>query len=539
MGDQIQLQILDLMVIGGYVLLLIFIGGAVAIRNRMGSDLFLGGRSMRWNNVGFSIFGTNIGPTFLIATCGAGYTTGMVTANFEWMAWVFLALLGMVFVPFYLNTRISTMPEFMKKRYGRGCYTFMSFYSLFGTVVLWIGGTLFAGGALLAQLMGWDLMTSIWLLTFMAAALAITGGLRAVMVCDSLQSVIMIAGASLLVVLAALHLPDWQTLASVQPRDMDPELTWKLFHPSGSANPWYAFVLGYPILSIWFWCSDQTIVQKALGAKSLAHAQGGTLLCGFLKILPPFIFLLPGIIAAALLPGIEDDKDVFLLMVDTYLPVGLVGLIVSVLLAAVISTLSAGLNSFSTVFTLDIHKRWLSRDGTHAATKRVGQVVTLCAALMAVGIAWLMSQVEGTNLFNLFQSIIGYMAPPVSVVFILGIFWKRATGRAALLTLICGSALSLSVGLADLTNFFADADGNDILPHFLLLSFYLFCVILLFMIIASLLTQHHPEEVALPTLRETYRQNPGLGKTGFIGWGILALLMLSLYLFFHWVMAGV
>jgi solute:Na+ symporter, SSS family len=533
MRSDIQLHGLDFAVIGAYVVLLVAIGATVALRNRMGSDLFLGGRSMKWHNVGFSIFGTNIGPTFLIASCGAGYTTGMVTANFEWMAWVFLALLGMVFVPFYLNTRISTMPEFMLKRFGKGCYTFMSFYALFGTVVLWIGGTLFAGGALLAQLMGWGLMPSVWLLTAFAAGLAITGGLRAVMVCDSLQSVIMIAGATLLVVLAATRIPGWEALASVQCGDTPPELTWKLFHPAGSESPWYAFVLGYPILSIWFWCSDQTIVQKALGAKSLAHAQGGTLLCGFLKILPPFLFLFPGILAAVLLPGISDDKEVFLRMVDTFLPVGLVGLIVSVLLAAVISTLSAGLNSFSTIFTLDIYRRWISRDPEHAATRRVGQVVTLCAALMAVWIAWMMSRVEGTNLFNLFQSIIGYMAPPVSVVFVTGIFWKGATGRGALLTLVFGSALSLSVGLADLTNFFADADGNDVFPHFLLLSFYLFCGILLFMVVASLLTRRKPDEVILPSLRETYRQNPGLGKAGFAGWGALALVMLGLYLFFH------
>lgn len=538
MPSDITLRTLDFVVIIGYVLLLLAVGGSVAWRNRNGSDLFLGGRSMKWYNVGFSIFGTNIGPTFLIASCGAGYTSGMVTANFEWMAWVFLALLGMVFVPFYLNTKISTMPEFMKKRFGRGCYSFMSFYALFGTVVLWIGGTLFAGGALLAQLMGWELMACVWLLTGFAAALAITGGLRAVMVCDSLQSMIMIVGAALLVAFAAVHIPSWEALVTVQTGDLDQELTWKLFHPGDSANPWYAFVLGYPILSIWFWCSDQTIVQKALGAKSLAHAQGGTLLCGFLKILPPFIFLLPGIIAAVLLPGISDDKEVFLRMVDTFLPAGLVGLIVTVLVAAVVSTLSAGLNSFSTIFTLDIYQRWFSSDHSEARSRKVGRLVTLAAALMAVAIAWMMSRVEGTNLFNLFQSIIGYMAPPVSVVFVLGIFWPRATGRGALITLICGSALSLSVGLADISNVFADPDGTDIFPHFLLLSFYLFCAIFAFMIVVSLLTSHHPEEVALPSLRETYRQNPGLGISGFVAWAGLAVCMVALYLFFHLFMAS-
>ena len=154
-GD-VDLSQLDMVVFGAYVAALLVIGGVVSYRQRKSDDLFLGGRSMGWGNVGFSIFGTNIGPNFLIATCGAGYTAGMVTANYEWMAWVFLMLLGMVFVPFYLSTGISTMPDFLNKRFGPRCYTFMSVYALFGTgLMVWIGGTLYAGGSLLAQLMGW------------------------------------------------------------------------------------------------------------------------------------------------------------------------------------------------------------------------------------------------------------------------------------------------------------------------------------------------------------------------------------------------
>ncbi len=524
---------LDMTVFVVYILILLGIGGFVSYRHRKSEDLFLGGRSMGWSNVGLSIFGTNIGPTFLIATCGAGYTTGMVTANFEWMAWIFLFLLGMVFVPFYLNTKISTMPEFMNKRFGQGCYTFMSFYALLGTVVLWIGGTLFAGGALLAQLLGWELMTSIWVLAGIAASFTIAGGLVAVMVTDSFQSILMIIGAACLSIIAASHLDSFSTLLHVQCGSTPPELTWKLLHPAGSDNPWYAFVLGYPVLSLWFWCSDQTIVQRALGARNLRQSQGGTFFAAVLKILPPFIFLLPGIFAAQLLPGIADDKEVFLKMVNTYLPPGLVGLIVSVLVAAVVSTLDSGLNSFSTIFTLDIYKRWMTPDATEHKIKQIGRIITVVSALLAVGIAWLLSKAEGTNLFNLFQGIIGYMAPPVSAVFVLGIFWKRSTNTAALLTLIMGSVVSLSVGICDITNVFANEAGQDIFPHFLLLSFYLFCGIMVFMVLVSLLTRHSASETPLPTLRQTYRENPGLGRGGFFGWGLLAVIMISLYLFFQ------
>jgi SSS family solute:Na+ symporter len=537
---KVEMHPADGLVFFGYIVALLVIGGYYSFRQRKSEDLFLGGRSMGWANVGLSIFGTNIGPTFLIATCGAGYATGMVNANFEWMAWVFLMLLGMAFVPYYMHTKISTMPAFLQKRFGNGCYTFYSFYSLFGTVVLWIGGTLFAGGDILGQLLGWDLMTSVLVLAVIAASFTIAGGLVAVMITDSYQSILMIVGAATLTILAATHIESFDSLRHLVVRDVPADSTWKLFHDSSSATPWYAFVLGYPVLSFWFWCSDQTIVQRVLGARDLKQGQAGALFCGFLKILPPFLFLVPGILAAVLHPGIADDKDVFLYMVNEYLPVGMVGLIVAVLMAAVISTLDSGLNSFSTVFTLDIYKRWISPGATGHKIKVVGQIVTCAAAFMAIGIAYYMSTVSG-NLFDLFQGIIGYLAPPISAVFVLGVFWRRSTAPAALTTLILGSIISVSVGFCDIKDVFATktATGTveDIWPHFLLLSFYLFASLVALMVVISLCTQHSPVETALPSFREAYRINPGLGKSAFFGWGALAVVMICIYLFFQFVMS--
>ncbi|MDH7598911.1 MAG: sodium/solute symporter [Sedimentisphaerales bacterium] len=533
-NGKVQMGPYDGLVFLGYVLALLIIGGYASYRQRKSQDLFLAGRSMGWFNVGLSIFGTNIGPTFLIATFGAGYTTGMVNANYEWMAWVFLMLLGMAFVPFYMLTGISTMPEFLRRRFGPSCYSFYAIYSLFGTVVLWIGGTLFAGADILVQLLGWDFMTCVWLLAIVAASFTVAGGLMAVMVTDSFQSILMIAGAAMLAILAGLHVKDLDTLRHLVVSDTPAGYTWRLLHPSGP-SPWYAFVLGYPVLSLWFWCSDQTIVQRVLGARDLRQGQAGTLFCGFLKILPPFIFLLPGILCAALHPGIEDDKDVFLFMVNTYMPRGLVGLMVAVVVAAVISTLDSGLNSFSTVFTLDIYKRWISPLASERQTKIVGQFVTCAAALMAVGIAYYLNTVQ-SNLFNLFQSIIGYLAPPISAVFLLGVFWRRATAKAAIVTLLLGSIISVGIGICDIKDIFAkDIDGRvvDIWPHFLLLSFYLFVSLLVLMVLVSLSTGHSQTETALPSLRQAYAQNPGLGRRGLVGWAILGCIMVCLYLFFQ------
>ena len=384
--------------------------------------------------------------------------------------------------------------------------------------------------------MGWDLMTSVIVLVVLATSFTIAGGLKAVMVTDSFQSILMIAGAGLLALIAFSHLDSWQSLANVTTRDTPPELTWKLFHPSDAAKPWYAFILGYPVLAIGFWCSDQTIVQRALGAKDLRQAQLGILFAGFLKILPPFIFLLPGIFAAVLLPGIEDDKQVFLAMVSTYLPSGLVGLIIAVLAAAVISTLNSGLNSFSTIYTLDVHRRWIAPDASDAQLKTVGRVATLCAAVAAVGIVWLLSQAQGKSLFDLLQGVISYMAPPITVVFLLGILWRRATATAALVTLVFGSIASISIGICDIANVFADAEGNDIWPHFLILSFLIFCGLMLLMVITSLLTQHSEAEAELPSVRQAHQAQVGIGRGGLLGMAGLAAIMVMIYLFFQFLM---
>ncbi|MCA9241488.1 MAG: sodium/solute symporter [Planctomycetales bacterium] len=539
-GGDLDLTPLDLTVFFTYIVALLVIGAVVSYRRRGSEDLFLGGRSMGWGNVGFSIFGTNIGPTFLIAVCGAGYTTGMVAANYEWMAWVFLFLLGMVFVPYYMATGVATMPEFLSKRFGPKCYTFMSFYALFGTVVLWIGGTLFAGGDLLSQLLGWDVAACIWLLAILATTFTIAGGLAAVMVTDSFQSVLMIAGAATLSIIALVNVGSLEALHHVRVGTTPSELTWKLFRPAGADTPWYAFVLGFPVLSLWFWCSDQTIVQRVLGARNLRQGQAGTLFCAYLKILPPFIFLLPGICAAVLLPGIEDDKQVFLRMVNEYLGYGLKGLIVSVLVAAVVSTLNSGLNSFSTIYTLDIHQRWFARDPSEHHAKQVGRVTTFLAGLMAVGIAFYLRETQesgGLNLFDLFQSIIGYMAPPISAVFLLAILWKRATATAALTTLIVGSALCLGIGAASFSkaSFLLNEQQQSILPHFLIQSFLLFALLVVLMVVISLATTHSEEETPLPSLRSAYDGQIGLGAAGKAGWAALAFIMLALYLLFQFV----
>jgi len=530
MGDTIQLQQLDILVIVTYLVTVIGIGITVSYRRRNEDDQFLAGQSFGWFNVGLSIFGTNIGPSFMIATASAAYATGMAIASFEWMAWPFLMLLAMVFAPHYLNTQVATMPQFIRRRFGPGAADFLSWYALLSTLVLWLGGALYAGGLLLSQILDCPLWCSVTALVSVATFLAVAGGLAVVMVTDSFQSILMIVGSATMTIIGFHHVGGLdQLLEQVSPE------RWAILRPASDADyPWHAMLLGYPVLGVWFWCTDQTIVQRVLGARDLKQGQLGLLFTGFLKIATPLIFTLPGIFCFVLHPNLDDPDKAFITMVTNYLPVGMVGLIVAVLMAALISTIDSGLNSFSTIFTLDIYQRKFRPDASPKQIKNVGRIVTIGIALLSIGIA-LSMQTVGKNLFDLMQSIIAYFAPPMASVFLLGVLWRRATASAALWTLICGSTVSISVGAVD---FFKKPIANQFgieihLPHFLLMAFYLFAGITLFMVVLSLLTKNAPCEGHLPSPAEACRQTGTKTFGVWVGWALLALIMSGIYFLFQ------
>ena len=287
-------------------------------------------------------------------------------------------------------------------------------------------------------------------------------------------------------------------------------------------------LLGYPVMGIWFWCTDQTIVQRVLGARNLRHGQLGTVFAAFLKILPPFLFMLPGVLCYILHPGLDKPEEAFATMVVNHLPPGMVGLIVAVLIAALISTIDSGLNSFSTIFTLDIYQKSFHPDASPARVKWMGRAVTLIAAALAIACALMMDTFE-KGLFDMIQSIIAFIAPPVAAVFLVGVLWRRATSAAALMTLIVGSFASISIGICNLN----DYPSKEFWPHYMLLSFYIFAGICLFMVITSLLTCNVGGEEHLPSLRQAYAQQNS--RPGFVWllWGVLATIMAVIYIVFN------
>ena len=514
---------LDILVIATYLLLLICIGISVSYRRRREDDQFLAGRSFGWFNVGLSIFGTNVSPSFLIASAGAAYSTGIVTANFEWLAWLFLMLLAMVFTPHYLNLQIGTMPQLIRRRFGTAPAEFLSWYALLSTVVLWLGGTLYAGGALLSQITDWPLWASVLSLISVATFLSVAGGLAVVIVTDTFQSILILAGTAIL---------SWISLRAAGGIDelrhaVLPE-RWVLLRPASDPSyPWHAILLGYPVLGIWFWCTDQTIVQRVLGARNMRQGQLGAQFAAFLKILTPFLFMTPGFACRVLYPNLADPDTCFMTMVANHMPSGMVGLIIVVLIAALISTVDSGLNSFSTIFTLDIYGRKLRPDAPARELKAVGRLATIGIAACSMGIALSMES-AGKNLFDLLQSIIAYFAPPMASVFLIGVLWKRATSSAALVTLLGGSMVSLSIGLMD----FAKFPHEGFWPHFMLMSFLLFAGLCGVMVAVSLFTKNSQEEEVLLSLRETYTRQVRSSAFIWIGWGVLATIMGAIYVVF-------
>lgn len=519
------LNSIDFLVMGLYLVVLIAIGSFVSWRQKKSENLFLAQHSLGATSIGLTMWGTNVGPSMLIASCGIGYTTGIVAANFSWYAFVFLFLLAFIFAPYYLQAKTSTLPEFIGKRFNQKSRELLAWYSLVTILVSWLGGTLYAGGILVTQIMNWPLWLSITVLVVISAFFTLTGGLKTVAHTNVFQMSLLIVASMTLVIFGVV-----KAGGPMAVYEGVPEGFWKLFLPADNPEyPWYAILLGYPVLGIWFWCTDQSMVQSVLAAKSLKHGRLGTAVCGYLKVLDMFLFFVPGVICLILFPNLGNPDESYMKMVSELLPHGLIGLIMTVLMAALISTIASALNSLSTVFTLDVYQKRFRPQASTKETIQIGRVVTVVASFVSIFLALAISKLEGMDLFSLFQAILGFLAPPLSAVFLIGVLWKRATAKAANAVLTLGTLVSFGIGFCYLKKW----PSEEAWPHFLFLSFLIFVGLCLFMVIVSLLTQKGSEPSPLPSLADTYRAAGKISTGVKIGWGILIVLMVGLYIFFN------
>jgi len=531
----------DLIIILVYMSGIIFIGiyfGLNGRKQKSSEGFFLAGRSLNWLLIGAALFAANISTIHMVGLVAQGYKDGLVWGNFEWMATFLLITLGLIFAPFYFKTKISTLPEYLERRYGPYTRSFLAFIALMSALFGHIGVSLYAGAVVFENFFGIDLITSILVISAATLIYTILGGLKAVVVTESIQTVILILGAIIMTILSINALGDHgiHTIADLKSA-LKPQQLSVIHTNASSPLPVWAVILGYPVLGLYYWCADQTIVQKVLGAKNLEDAKKGPIFAGFIKILPVFMMVLPGVLAYALFGDrITDPNDTLPVLINELLPIGLKGLLAATLLAALMSTIAAGLNSSGTLVSIDIVKR-LFPDTPDKRVLRIGRITIL--GVMIASAAWSPFIGQFKSIFEAVNSLLAVLSPPVSAVLILGVFWRRGNNQGAIVSMISGFVLGAIVFIFD----FAPLSGSMKITEglgipFMMQAWWLFFTCCVLFVITSLLTEKPDyEKVSLVSLDSPFAfitkgKINGIGDARVLS-GILILVMAILYYIFR------
>ncbi|GMV92243.1 MAG: solute:sodium symporter family transporter [Candidatus Hydrogenedentota bacterium] len=458
------------------------------------ADYFLAGRHVGWFVIGASLFASNIGSEHLVGLAGTGAASGVAVGQFEILASFLLLVLGWVFVPFYIKSGVYTMPEFLERRYSPATRWYLALISIVGYVLTKISVSIYAGGIVFESLMGINFWTGALIVVIATGIYTVFGGLRAVLYTDMFQMFVLVAGGIAVTIIGLDKIGGWNALHQAA----GPEF-FSLWKPmSDPAFPWTGIVFGAPILGVWYWCTDQFIVQRVLSAPNVEQARRGAIFAGYLKVLPLFIFVIPGVIAYALAKSgqlaLDAPDHALPVLVGALLPVGIRGLVVGGLLAALMSSLSSVFNSCSTLVTLDIYKK-LHPEASERRLVWVGQISTI--VMVVLGLAWIpfMSYISG-QLYQYLQSVQAYIAPPIAAVFLFGIFFKRVNGAGAMAAMVSGFVLGMGRLVLELNK---GSLGDGLLFYIATINFLHFALVLFavctgILVVVSLLTRPVPNE---------------------------------------------
>ena len=445
------MAILDWIVLGIFCLGLVgIIIWVTKLKEETSTDYFLAGRDATWLAIGSSIFASNIGSEHLVGLAGAGASSGMAMAHWEMQGWMIL-ILGWVFVPFYAHSKVFTMPEFLLKRFNKSTSSTLSIITLISYVLTKVSVTAFTGGIFLQSVMGIDFWVGAIGLVLLTGVFTVLGGMKGIMTISVIQAPILILGAITILILGLLKvgggglIDGWQEVVKFTGDKIH------LYHPKGDV--WYdkfpgvGVILGASIIGFWYWCTDQHIVQRALAAKDLNNARKGTIFAGFLKILPVFMFLIPGMIAAALkakgVAGFDFDTNdkAYGSMVNNLLPIGVKGIVVVGFIAALMTSLAAHFNSSATLFTIDFYKHYKPKATEHHLVW-VGRIATISVVLL--GLVWIpIMRGLGSVLYEYLQNVQSLIAPAIAAVFFLGVFNRKITPKAGQWGLIAGFTVGM------------------------------------------------------------------------------------------------
>jgi SSS family solute:Na+ symporter len=455
---------IDVIVIAVYLVGITAFGIKVGYQKKASSQqYFLANKSLGWFTVGAAVFTSNISTLHLVGYAAGGARDGLVIGNFEWMACFILILLALMFAPFYINSGVATLPEFMERRYCPAARTFLAVIGILGALLIHIGISLFAAAKVFEGLLGVPMFATIVVLSLFTVTYAALGGLKAVVMTESIQVVLLLGGAMLITIMGVRALPrvGVHDLASFQQAVAPGQLHMlqPVINGQGHLNEfsWLAVLLGYPILGIWYWCADQTHVQRVLGAHTLKDGQNGALFAGFLKLSPVFLMVFPGVIGYVLwqrgaihlanVAGHPDYNTMLPLLIQYLIPVGVRGLIAASLAAALMSCMAAALNSCATLISIDVAKR-MNPEATDAQVVRIGRITT--GVIMVLAMLWSTQGDQFGTIFEAVNKIPMTFAPAVTTVFVLGVLWKRGTRQAAMATLYFGSLIGVLYFLIDL-----------------------------------------------------------------------------------------
>jgi len=554
-------------------------------------DYFLAGRNLGWFIIGASIFASNIGSEHLVGLAGSAATDGVAMAHYELHAWCLLVL-GWVLVPFYMRSMVFTMPEFLERRFSPTARWILSIISLVAYVLTKIAVGIFAGGIVFGTLLpgmrldlGFAVLNSFWIgsmLVIVATGLyTVLGGMRAVAYTETVQTLVLVLGSVLVTVFGLIKLGGWTELRAILGSDMFN--LWKPLIPDGMEGtwapvkeagriawyfngnyPWLGMLFCAPIIGLWYWCTDQYIVQRALGAPNEQQARRGSIFAAFLKLLPVFIFIIPGMICFALalsgkVPALAhlvgpdgsalraESQAAFPLMVAHVLPLGVRGIVVAGLLAALMSSLAGVFNASSTLFTMDFYRKVRPQASEHRLVW-IGRVAT--TVMVLIGLFWIPVIQGAKGLYDYLQTVQGYLAPPIFVVFFLGVFSKRLNAKGCLAALITGFVLGVfrlavdtpvSLKLAGFETGYAPGSLLWIINniYFQYFSLFIFLVCVVVMVAVSYLTERPALEriqglsFATTSADEKARSRASWDRRDVITSGIVLLLILMAYLYFN------
>jgi SSS family solute:Na+ symporter len=590
---------LDWIAIAAYFILLLGIAWWVITKSKdTADDYFLAGRNLGWFIVGASIFASNIGSEHLVGLAGSGTTDGVAMAHYELHAWCLLVL-GWIMVPFYSRSKIFTMPEFLERRFSPTARWVLSMISLVAYIVTKIAVGIFAGGIVFSVLLpemrldiGFTVLDSFWIGSILVIVLTgiytILGGLRAVAYTEAVQTIILVFGSILVTIFGLKALGGWSELRAVCGSDMfnlwkplvpdNVQGTWAPVKESGRMAwyfndnyPWLGMLFCAPVIGLWYWCTDQYIVQRALGAPNEREARRGSICASFFKLLPVFIFIIPGMICFALAASGKSEviqqtildsqgqviraesQKAFPLLVMTVLPAGVRGIVVAGLLAALMSSLSGVFNASSTLFTMDFYSKFRPKASQHQLVW-VGRIAT--AVMVLIGLLWIPVIQGGKGLYDYLQGVQSYLAPPIFVVFFLGVFFKRLNAKGCLSALIVGFILGMfrlgidtPVALKDMpffTKLFGEFSGydqgsffwimNNIFFQYYSIFILVICVIVMF-VVSYLTKAPSYEKISGLTFGTTTAEDKEMSRSSWSAVDvvfsvILLVIIVAVYMYF-------